>query len=298
MKNAVYNMGYFFKEAKTLFKVDLMSNILSILSIGLIFFILALVISGWDVMSFIIETIEKEAEINIYYREGLNDGEISKLVDDIKAVEGVGNVKIVDEEESYLRMKDILGDEAHILELFEDNPFSSFIEVQINIAESDIILDKLNGIQNIEYIRDNKSVLDRLYDMVSVLKFIGILAVAAVGVSTLMVVSHIIRQGIYNNRAQINTLKLLGAPQPFIDFPFLLEGLFLTLIGGVIALILLFVLLNYGYRQVEMAIPFIPLPAVDNLIRDIVTFTIVTSGILGIIGSLLGVTKQGEDSRG
>lgn len=298
MKNVVYNMGYFFKEAKTLFKVDLMSNILSILSIGLIFFILALVISGWDVMSFIIETIEKEAEINIYYKEGLNEGEISKLVDDIKAVEGVGNVKIVDEEESYLRMKDILGDEAHILELFEDNPFSSFIEVQINIAESDIILDKLNGIQNIEYIRDNKSVLDRLYDMVSVLKFIGILAVAAVGISTLMVVSHIIRQGIYNNRDQINTLKLLGAPQPFIDFPFLLEGLFLTLIGGVIALILLFVLLNYGYRQVEMAIPFIPLPPVDNLIRDIVTFTIVTSGILGIIGSLLGVTKQGEDSRG
>ena len=38
MKSIVYNMGYFLKEAKTLFKIDLTSNILSILSIGLIFF--------------------------------------------------------------------------------------------------------------------------------------------------------------------------------------------------------------------------------------------------------------------
>ena len=294
MKSAVYNMGYFLKEAKTLFKIDFMSNVLSILSIGLIFFILALVISGWDIMSFIIETIEKEAEINIYYSEALNNEEISKLIDDIKSVEGIGDVKLVDEEESYLRMKDILGDEAHILELFEDNPFSPFIEVQINIAESDIILEKLNEIENVEYIRDNKRVLDRLYDIVSVLEFIGILAVVAVGISTLMVVSHIIRQGIYNNRDQINTLKLLGAPQPFIDFPFVLEGLFLTLIGGFIASILLFVLLNYGYGQVEMAIPFIPLPSVKNLIKAMISFTLVTSAILGVIGSLLGVAKQGE----
>jgi hypothetical protein len=43
MKNTVYNLGYFFKEAKTLFKIDLLSNLFSILSIGLIFFILALV---------------------------------------------------------------------------------------------------------------------------------------------------------------------------------------------------------------------------------------------------------------
>lgn len=298
MKSIVYNMGYFLKEAKTLFKIDLTSNILSILSIGLIFFILALVISGWDIMSFIVETVEREAEINVYYKEGLSDTEISKLLEDIRSVEGVGDVKIVDEEESYLRMKDILGDEAHILELFEENPFSPFIEVQINIAESDVILRKLKQVENIEYIRDNKRVLDRLNDIVSVIEFVGILVVVAVGISTLMVVSHIIRQGIYNNRDQINTLKLLGAPQPFIDFPFILEGFFLTLIGGLIASILLFVLLNYGYGQVELAIPFIPLPAADNLIRSIVTFTLVSSAILGIIGSLLGVAKQGEGFRG
>lgn len=294
MKNVVYNIGYFFNEAKTLFRIDLLSNMLSIISIGLIFFILSLVISGWDIMNFTIEVIEKEAEINVYYKEGLSDEDISRLIDNIKAIDGVGNVEMVDEEESYSRMKEILGDEAHILELFEDNPFSPFIEVQINISDSDNILNQLHDIENIDFIRDNKSVIDRLKDIVSVFEVIGLLAVIAVGVSTLMVVSHIIRQGIYNNRDEINTLKLLGAPQIFIDFPFLVEGLFLTLTGGIIASIILFILLNYGYGQVEMAIPFIPLPSADNIIRRIVMFIIVTSGILGIVGSLLGVANQGD----
>lgn len=292
MRNIAYNIGYFFKEAKTLFRIDLLSNMLSVISIGLIFFILSLVISGWDIMNFTIEVIEKEAEINVYYRDGLSHEEILKLMDNIKSIEGVGDVEMVDEEESYSRMKDILGDEAHILELFEDNPFSPFIEVQINISESDNILNKLHDMENIDYIRDNKSVIDRLKDIVSVFEVIGLLAVIAVGVSTLMVVSHIIRQGIYNNRDEINTLKLLGAPQIFIDFPFLLEGSFLTLTGGIIASMMLLMLLKYGYGQVEMAIPFIPLPPVGNIIKRIVMFIIVTSGVLGIVGSLLGVTNQ------
>jgi len=295
MKNIVYNIGYFFSEARTLLKIDLLPNMLSIISIGLIFFILALVLSGWDIMNFTIDIIEREAEINVYYKEGLSHEDISKLMDSIKSIEGVGAVEMVDEEESHSRMKDILGDEAHILELFEDNPFSPFIEVKINISESESILNRLHELENIDYIRDNKSVIDRLKDIVSVFKIIGLLAVAAVGVSTLMVVSHIIRQGIYNNRDEINTLKLLGAPQIFIDFPFLLEGLFLTLIGGFIASTMIFILLNYGYGQVEMAIPFIPLPSADSVIREVVMFIIVTSGILGIVGSLLGVANQGDN---
>lgn len=295
MKNAVYNLGYFIKEAKTLFRIDLFTNIFSILSIGLIFFILALVISGWNISNYVIEILESEAEINVYYEEELGDEEVRSLVDNIESIEGVGNVSIVDEDESYIRMKDILGEEAHILELFDVNPFMAFIEVQISIDESNHILERLEELESIDYIRDNKEVIDRLQDIVVILKLIGILAVVAVGASTLMVVSHIIRQGIYNNRDQINTLRLLGAPQLFIDFPFLLEGLFLTLVGGIIASALLWLTIRYGYSQLNTAIPFIPLPSSEDLTANIVSFTLMISGILGIVGSFVGA-KTSIDS--
>lgn len=291
MKNFFYNIGYFIKEAKTIFSVDFLSNVFSIFSIGLIFFILSMIFSGWWITDQVIEVLQKEAEINVYYDENIDKTEISILVEDIGKIPGVREASLVNEEESYSRMVEILGKESRMLELFDDNPFSAFIEVKIHMNEVDSILGKLEVIDNIEHIRDNKQVISRLQNIVGILKVLGVLVITAVGISTLVVVSHIIRQGIYNNREQINTLKLLGAPEGFIGFPFLLEGLFLTLGGGILASALVSLIIYYGYNQIGGTITFIPLPDSGELIWSMIILIMGLSTILGIVGSLFGLSS-------
>lgn len=289
MKNILYNLGYFIKEAKTLFKIDLLSNVFSIFSIGLVFFILSLVLSGWWTSNYIIEVIEREAEINVYFNNKIKDLELSRVIESINAIEGVNEAKIIHEDEAYNRMVDILGKEAKILELFHDNPFNSFIEVQIQIGEADSIIEELEGLEDVEYIRDNKKVIDRLQNIITILKVLGLLAIIAVGISTLVVISHIIRQGIYNNKEEINTLELLGAPEFFIGFPFLLEGLFLTAMGGVLALIMVNFVIRYGLGQIEKSLTFIPIPSIKILTSNIIAFILSISLILGVVGSIFGL---------
>lgn len=291
MKNFFYNIGYFIKEARTIFRVDLLSNVFSVISIGLIFFILSMIFSGWWITDQVIEVLQKEAEINVYFNEKIEDKDISILLEDIKKIQGVREVDLVNQEESYGRMVEILGKEARMLELFDDNPFTAFIEVKIQIGEVDTILSDLEVITNIEHIRDNKQVIDRLESIIGILKVLGVLVIAAVGISTLVVVSHIIRQGIYNNREQINTLKLLGAPESFIGFPFLLEGMFLTLGGGIIAAGLVSLTIYYGYSKIGAGIPFIPLPSSHDLIFGMVILILGVSTMLGILGSLFGLSS-------
>lgn len=295
MKNFFYNIGYFLKEAKTIFRVDLISNIFSVFSIGLIFFILSMIFSGWWITDQVIEVLQKEAEINVYYNEKIENSDLSILLKDIQNVQGVREVKLINQDESYSRMVEILGKEASMLELFDDNPFSSFIEVKIQMGEVNNILVNLENLTNIEHIRDNKQVIDRLQDIIGILKVVGILVITAVGISTLVVVSHIIRQGIYNNREQINTLKLLGAPESFIGFPFLLEGLFLTLGGGLIASALVSLSISYGYSQMGAGIPFIPLPSSKELVLGMIVLNMGVSTILGILGSLFGLSSAKDN---
>ena len=216
MRKPINNIEYYVKEAKTLFKTDFLSNISSIISIGLIFFVLALVISGWRITDHTIKIVEKEAEINVYFDDMLDSQDIAYLKDDIGKIPGVEKVTYIDEDESYSRMVEILGRESHVLSLFDDNPFTPFIEIQIHMGELEHIITELENMDSIEYIRDNKEIIDRLQGIVILLKMLGILALFAVGISTLMIVSHIIRQGIYTNKEQIKTLKLLGAPDAFM----------------------------------------------------------------------------------
>lgn len=291
MKSFLNNSGYFLKEVRTIIRLDLMSNIFSLFSTTLIFFILTMVMSGWWISNQVVEAVQGEAEINAYFDENIGNDGVTALVEKIETIDGVQEARLVNEDEAYDRMAEILGEDARVLEFFEDNPFSPFIEVKIHLEEINSVLTHLDTMADIAYVRDNREILDRLKNIAGTLKFLGFVVVGAVGISTLVIISHIIRQGIYSNREQINTLRLLGAPELFIAFPFLLEGLFLTVGGGIFAAVLATFSIKYIYAQLAGPLPFIPLPSRDALIFNLVILITGLSACMGIVGSLLGLSS-------
>lgn len=291
MNNLFYNLSYFIKETKTLIRLNFLSKLFSLLSTGLIFFILAMVISGGWVSNEVIKAIQGEAEISVYYKEDIKSDDVSKMLEDIKAISGVREVRLVDKKEAYDRMSAILGKEARVLEYFDDNPFSPFIEVKINIEDMGNILAKIEPMKGIEHVRDNREVLNRLQDIAGVLKVLGYLVITAVAASTLVIIAHIIRLGVYNNREQINTMRLLGAPESFIAIPFLMEGLLLTVGGGILASAMSAFMINYIYSKAAGPLTFIPLPQPEILIPGLVSLVMLLSIALGILGGLFGLSS-------
>lgn len=295
MKNIFKNIGYFLKETGTILRLNFLSNIFSILSMGLIFFMLSMVISGVWISNQMVELIGEEAEINVYYDESFDDAKVNNILNEIKTINGVRDAIIIEKEKAYDRMVEIMGKDAGILDFFEHNPFSAFIEVKIELDEMDLIVERIEEINDIDYIKDNQSVLNRLKSISNIIRILGVLIVTAVGISTLVITSHIIRQGIYSNKEQINTLKLLGAPESFIVLPFFLEGLFLTLMAGIFAATMGTLALRYSYIQTTGPLPFIPLPPLKYLINGNIIMTLCTSIVLGIIGSSFGLASANKN---
>jgi cell division transport system permease protein len=292
MKNFLYNKYYFIKEAKTILKLNLISNILSILSMGLMFLLLAMVLSGWWTSNKVTEAIKGESEIDVYYKEGTKQDSVTQLALNIKGIQGVREVRLIDENEAYSRMVNILGKDSDVLKYLEENPFSPFIEVKINLDNMDTILAKLSNNTEIEQVRDNHEVLDKIKSLTNILKLLGSIIVIVVAACTMLIISHIIRLGIYNNREQINTLRLLGAPEYFIALPFLLQGLAMTLAGGLLSSITAGFTIKKIYSMMAGPLPFIPLPPLRPLISGVIMLTIVLSIVLGISGSLLGMASD------
>lgn len=292
MKTYIYNFRYFIKESIDIFRLNLISNIFSLLSTGLIFFVLTLIIAGWNISSSVTEAIKGESEISVYFQEGLTDLEIKEMTKSITNVSGVKSVNLVNEEEAYARMERVLGDDAQVLSFFEDNPFDAFLEVGIELSEIDTIVGRLSQMEYVELVRDNKEVLNRLSHMSDVLNLISYLALTAVGITTLVIMSHIIRQGIYHHREQINTLELLGAPKYFIALPFYIEGIGMTLTGGLLSLILSHFVLSEIYTQVSGPLPFIPMPDQGSVMQNLILMIIGLSLILGFLGSAFGVSSS------
>ncbi|HHX75202.1 MAG TPA: hypothetical protein GX699_09910 [Firmicutes bacterium] len=289
MKLLLQNLGYFFQEARIIFRMNLLSYLTSLFSMALIFSLLAMVVAGWWVGSHVIAAIEDEAEISAYYAEDMSPDAVLRLAGEIEKTDGVKEVVLVTAENAYKRMEEILGKEARVLSYFDDNPFSPFIEIKIDLAGMEQVLQEIQAVEGIEYVRDNREVLDRLRQLAGAVRFLGYLIISAVGISTLVIISHLIRTGIENNREQINTLLLLGAPDSFIAFPFLLTGMLLSVGGGVLAAVLAGYALRYLFVRIGGPLPFIPLPSLGGLVLKLAIFIILLSALLGLAGSLSGL---------
>lgn len=291
MKSFLFNIGYFIKETGRIIRLNLLSNIFSVIGTGLILFLLGIVITGTDIGNRLVVMLNEEAEINGYFSQETTAVEKDNIVARIGEIDGVRSTRLVDEDEAKNRMKDILGEEARILELFDENPFEAFVEIQINVENMDLVLGSIKDMDGIEYVRDNRDVLEKIQDITHALKLLGYLMIAAVGITTLIILSHMIRQGIYNNKEQINTLRLLGSPGAFIGFPYVLTGLLLTLLGGLIAALSIVLLINGAYNSIGGTIPFLSLPPRGELI-DKMTFLLPSlSLLLGFFGSLFGLSS-------
>lgn len=291
MKTFFYNLGYFFLEAGRTIRFNPLSNLFSVIGTGLILFLLGMVLAGWSVGNQLVTSLQEEAEVSVYFDNTMQEGKALKLVDKIKAMDGVLDATYIDETMAYERNRRMLGNEAKILELFDENPFEAFIDVRINLDSMDTILDAIGELEGVEYVRDNREILEQLKGIVDALQLLGIFIALAVGTTTLIIISHMIRQGIYNNREQINTLWLLGAPGSFIGFPFVLAGTLLTTLGGFLAAVVIYILLTRGYEQFSGYLMFLPLPPMEELRDKISLIILASSAALGLLGSMFGLTS-------
>lgn len=291
MKTFFYNIGYFIKETGRIIGLNLLSNLFSVIGTGLILFLLGLAVTGANIGNNLVDMLNEEAEINAYFSNDISLAGRKEAVENINKIYGVRSARLVDEEEAKTRMENILGEEAKILELFDENPFEAFVEIRINVDEMESILENVKSLDGIEFVRDNKDILEKIKDITYVFKALGYLMIAAVGITTIIILSHMIRQGIYNNREQINTLRLLGSPGAFIGFPYVLTGILLTLLGGVLATVSVVFLIKTAYESIGNVILFIPMPPRKNLIDNMIILLPSLSFILGLSGSLFGLSS-------
>lgn len=289
MSKFIKNGGYFFREIKTIFMLNKTSSILSVVSLTMIFFILMLTVSGWWMSNTWMGLISDEAEISVYYVNDLNPYALDELREDIEKIDGVNGLRHIEASEAYEDMEKILGGDAKVLESFTENPFDPYFELSFDFENRQNIVIMLNETKNVSFVRDNQDVLDQLENIINFIEVIGIVVGLSVSISTFIITSHIIREGIHSNREHIRTLRLLGAPTWFINFPFVIEGILITGLSAFVSGLVFNIFSGRLSNAFEGTVQF--LPALDMSSMTLVLWASVTALalLLGMISSAFGL---------
>ena len=162
------------------------------------------------------------------------------------------------------------------VKLVDPNQFAGVVE---NLRAKDRVVQRVVEVQ--QYV-------ERLSTVTGVLRTGGIVLLVLVGFVALFIIVNTIRLAVVARREEIEIMRLVGASDAFIRWPFIFEGAFVGLLGAALTILILIGLA--GPVGEFMASFFLVLPIqLGNLGRD-VAIVVVSVGLgLGVLGSWLSV---------
>ena len=102
-------------------------------------------------------------------------------------------------------------------------------------TQATVLIESLSGLSGVQSVVDQREYLDGILDILNAASY------TAIGLATLMLIAAVlliattIRLSAFSRRREIGIMRLVGASNRFIQTPFILEGIFASLIGSLLA---------------------------------------------------------------
>ena len=198
-------------------------------------------------ISGIIQIARGQYEFQVFFSEDVDNIRAAELVDQIGAIEGIKFASLITKEEAADIFQREFGE--NIFDLLEENPLPPGSVLKLRqpkdgrIDVNPIIkqIELVEGVDEVRYQGRLISLIERYYEGF----FAAVTALAAaILFGTVVLISNTIRLSIYARRDFIRILKLVGATDRFVGFPFMIEGILEGFFGSLVA-----AAVSYGFVE-------------------------------------------------
>jgi cell division transport system permease protein len=201
----------------------------------------------------------------------------------------------VSKEKAFSILQATLGSQAGLLDGLTKNPLPASFEIIFKDSQKDRLdprrikgeLEKVKGVSEVQYSEEYQ---ERFEGVIRALKITGLILGLLLCMAVLLIVTNTIKLTIYSRREEIEIYKLVGASDWFVRAPLLIEGAAQGLLGGSMALIILFALhLVFSLDKVQVL--GLPIFQVVFLPFDYGVALLFLGLTLGLIGSFIAIGR-------
>lgn len=236
------------------------------------------------------EMAKNVIEIKAFLQDGFED--YPNTYEALTKINGVKSVRFVSKTDGAKNLEKILGDKKNLFFNEGENPLpDSFV---IRLKEKAVLkevvakIQKVQGVQEVFY---GKNFVEAMMILVNVVMAIGLGLIILMTLAVLYIVVNTIQLTVYARRKEIEIMKLVGATDWFIRWPFILEGAMLGLVGAVVAVLLLSKTYHFLFKELQRVASFIPMVAEGKINGSLVLLLFIVGLFFGATGSLLSVKR-------
>ena len=184
----------------------------------------------------LLDNIESQNVVMVYVKDGVSDEDTTRMGNEIKVMNNVEDCIFVPKEDAFAAQLESMGEDAVLLEGLDENPLPDAYKVVVkDLTMFDQTVSELKAMQNVENVRENSDLADKL---VSVRKAVTIVIagmVALLFIVSLFIISNTIRITMFSRKLEISIMKAVGATNWFIRWPFMIEGMVIGVTSSVVS---------------------------------------------------------------
>ncbi len=291
-------IGFFLREALRSLTRNAVPSFAALASVLVTLLVLGVFIPIVQATTGAANEVRGRVLVNVYLKADATPGDVARvralLQDDSK----VAKVEFVSKAQA-LREEKAKNPEAY--QLLGSNPLpDTFRVTPKDPDETRAIIDSLvlktpgggetTADRSIEVAKDSKDDTQKILTATKVVKYTtGLLAILLV-IASILLISNTIRLSLFSRRREIHVMKLVGATDGFIRWPFVLEGIIVGALGAILAVLLL------GVMKVALVDPLVSdfalLAAPDTIGFGVLVAVLLCAGIaVSAIGSAISLRR-------
>jgi len=287
------SFSYAFRDAlRSLWR----NKFMTMASIATVAISLLILGSAWLLVinsNYLATVMESELEVNIYLKDDVPREEAEGMKEVFSSIPGVAEVVFVPREEGLKILEDQFSETTDLLEALGDkNPLPDIYRIKAAEATSVPEIAKLAlGLERVENVRYGQGLVEKLLALTQWLRTAGVVIIFAIALAAIFLIATTIRVTVFARRREVGIMKLVGATNWYIRWPFFLEGMLIGFVGALIAVGVINLFYTQLTKNIALTVSFLPIVTDKDVLYSIFKNLLLMGTGLGAIGSAISLRR-------
>lgn len=247
-----------------------------------------------------VKSVEEGVAITVFFEPGLEDSRIQAIGEDIKKRTEVREVVFVSAEEAWESFKNVYfeGNEEYAAG-FTENPLEEYANYEVylkDVSQQTGLVTYIKNIEGVREVKQSQAVADTLTQFNRILSLVSSGIILILLCVAVFLINNTVSVGISVRKEEIAIMKLIGATDFLVRFPFVVEGIIIGAVGAAIPLGLLFVLYDkiviYVAEKFSFVGSLMDFVQPQVLFKDLTPVALILGIGIGFFGSTWTIRKH------
>lgn len=237
--------------------------------------------------------VENDVSVRVFIDLAADETNKQTLKEQLEQIPNVESLTYSTRDEELDKLIGSYGEEFNLFG-GDDNPLHDVYILSTEVPEqTGAVAEEAEGLEYVAKVEYGGTTAEKLFDTIATMRTIGLIIIMGLLLIAVFLISNTIRITIFSRSTEIEIMRLVGAKNSYIRWPFLIEGAIIGLVGALIPTGILIFMYRFLYEmgtQYLMGSNFAllsPAPFIYYLGLGLVGIGVV----LGSIGSVLSMTR-------